>query len=137
MTHHLHVCMQLNWDTDIVAGSGSSCCVCGFCSPSRCRSVGSYEALRRQLVAGRSWARPASACCSSSSSSLPPLTGLILQLSTKPQLKMFFFLIFQQVSEYLGPMFDPMRDPCSSRKFHSSAVDVTKLSNKNHQTTIL
>lgn len=132
MTHHLHVCMQLNWDTDIVVGSGSACCVCGFCSPSRCRSVGSYEAPQRRLVAGRSWARPASVCCSSFSSSLAPLTGLILQLSTKPQLIFFF----QPITNYLGPMLDPMQDPSSSRKFHSSTVDVTKLANKNHKTAI-
>lgn len=44
VVHYLCVYKQADSDTDTVEGSSSSCCVCGFCSPSRCESVGSWRA---------------------------------------------------------------------------------------------
>jgi len=51
VVQYLCVCKQADSDTDTVEGTGSSCCVCGFCSPSRWVSVGSFEAPQRLLVA--------------------------------------------------------------------------------------
>ena len=118
---YLCVCKQADSDTDTVEDSGSACCVCRFCNPCHCESVGSCEAPQRLLVAAgtlQSWAKPACACLSSSSS--PRWAAADSKSIYKSK-----YCFLQATSEYLGQMVDPrLQVPSSSREFHCGVLVV-------------